>query len=227
MTWAPSAGPPADPDGRTLLDAFEGQFASAAGAKGYVLESDLYGGNVVQLQLLRILFDPADRDGDGKLTRAEFDAYFGTLQRVADFGLVVVPAVRTPTLFALLDADRDGRLSRRELRTAWDRLRPLEPLPGVGVTRAAIRPNVTLRLARRFDQPAVVVPPAAVPSAVPVVPTSGPLWFRKLDRNGDGDVSWAEFVGPRAVFDRLDADGDGLISRQEAEAFDRRGAGKK
>jgi Ca2+-binding EF-hand superfamily protein len=50
---------------------------------------------------------------------------------------------------------------------------------------------------------------------------AGPLWFRKMDRNGDGDVSRAEFLGTRAEFDALDADHDGLISRAEAEAFDR------
>ena len=45
----------------------------------------------------------------------------------------------------------------------------------------------------------------------------GPLWFRKMDRNGDGDVSRREFLGSKADFKKLDLDGDGLISREEAE----------
>src|SRR5262249_62218353 len=31
-------------------------------------------------------------------------------------------------------------------------------------------------------------------------PTRGPLWFRKMDRNGDGDVSEREFLGTPEEF---------------------------
>ena len=44
----------------------------------------------------------------------------------------------------------------------------------------------------------------------------GPVWFQKMDRNHDGDVSRREFLGPRDVFDRLDRDTDGLIDADEA-----------
>jgi hypothetical protein len=45
----------------------------------------------------------------------------------------------------------------------------------------------------------------------------GPAWFRAMDRNGDGFVSPAEFLGPQELFRRLDRNGDGLISPEEAE----------
>ena len=45
---------------------------------------------------------------------------------------------------------------------------------------------------------------------------AGPNWFRKMDRNRDGDISRREFLGPRADFERLDRDHDGLIDAQEA-----------
>ncbi len=38
-----------------------------------------------------------------------------------------------------------------------------------------------------------------------------------MDRNRDGDLSPREFIGPRAMFRRLDADGDGLIDASEAK----------
>src|SRR5262249_60952119 len=44
----------------------------------------------------------------------------------------------------------------------------------------------------------------------------GPTWFRKMDRNRDGDVSRREFLGTDEEFRRLDTDGDGLISLEEA-----------
>lgn len=42
--------------------------------------------------------------------------------------------------------------------------------------------------------------------------------FRAMGRNGDGDVSAAEFLGPAAEFRRADADGDGdgLLRADEA-----------
>jgi Ca2+-binding EF-hand superfamily protein len=54
------------------------------------------------------------------------------------------------------------------------------------------------------------------------VPQKGPMWFRKMDRNGDGDVSRSEFIGTREAFDRIDTDHDGLISLEEAEAYDKK-----
>ena len=50
-----------------------------------------------------------------------------------------------------------------------------------------------------------------------VAATKGPLWFRKMDRNGDGDVSSREFLGTPADFRRIDTNGDGLIDAEEAE----------
>jgi hypothetical protein len=57
-------------------------------------------------------------------------------------------------------------------------------------------------------------------NAPAVRPARGPLWFRKMDRNGDGDVSPREFLGSRDDFRRIDTDGDGLISAEEAERYD-------
>src|SRR5262249_28497923 len=52
---------------------------------------------------------------------------------------------------------------------------------------------------------------------------TGPDWFRRMDRNRDGDVSRREFLGPREQFDRIDRDRDGLIDPDEAAAVGRGG----
>jgi hypothetical protein len=43
-----------------------------------------------------------------------------------------------------------------------------------------------------------------------------------MDRNGDGDVSRREFLGTDEQFREIDTDGDGLISVEEAEAYDKK-----
>jgi Ca2+-binding EF-hand superfamily protein len=205
-----------------LRQQYAGVFAAAAGTKGYVLEKDLGGQNAVNFQAIRIMFDQADRNGDGKLTKEEFDAYIDLQQQLADLALSVTPSIQTPTLFQLLDENGDGRLSRRELRTAWGRLLALEPAGATEVTRAIIQPTMAVRLTRTMERGAAFRPDQVTGPPNPPVPTKGPLWFRKMDRNGDGDVSRAEFLGTREEFDAIDTDHDDLISLAEAEAYDKK-----
>jgi Ca2+-binding EF-hand superfamily protein len=216
---------PAFQNGRAyqLKQTYQFLYTQLAGAKGYVEDADFKGNNAVQYQQVRVLLEPADFNGDGKLSKDEFDKYFDLQQPFVDMSVAVVPAVQTPTLFQLLDENKDGRLGVRELRTAWTRLRSLEP-PGSEevVTRAAILPAVSLRLSRNLDR-GFVNQQVNFPNQNPVpVSAKGPVWFRKMDRNGDGDVSRIEFLGTKAEFDAIDADKDNLVSVEEAEAWDKR-----
>lgn len=209
--------------GYQLKQTYQYLFTQLAGTKGYVSDKDFTGNNAVQYQQVRVLLEPADFDSDGKLTKEEFDKYFDLQQPFVDMSVGLMPAVQTPTLFQLLDENKDSRLGVRELRTAWTRLRSLEPSGGEDVvTRAAILPAVSLRLSRTLDRGYInqqVYYPN--PNMQPVASPKGPQWFRKMDRNGDGDISRVEFLGTRAEFDAMDADKDGLISLEEAEAFEK------
>ena len=107
-------------------------------------------------------------------------------------------------LLAELDRDGDGMISRIEIPRVFSGDVP----HGAGGGAAAIR-----QLPDR---------PHSWRSHPNREGPRGPEWFRKMDRNGDGDVSRREFLGTDAQFREIDTDGDGLISVEEAEAFDKK-----
>ena len=192
-------------------------FSFPDNGKGYITDKDVVG---PQFQAIRVLFDMMDRDADGKVTRAEFDAFF-TLQRgFTSLPLTLMHSAQTPSLFQLLDANGDGRLSVREVRNAWKRLIAFEPDGKDYVTRAALMPQGAIRFGRTaqvygVNPLAAYAQPAIRPS------TRGPTWFRKFDRNGDGEVSRKGVSGAKEQFDRIDANHDDYISLEEAEVFDK------
>ena len=216
--------------GRQLLDLYAGATpsyvqnrladeinATYPADKTVVTENDIGG---QPFQFLRIVFDAADFNGDGKLTRAEYAKYMQLQQSTIDLATIAGYATRTPSLFHLMDENGDGKLSVRELRTAWDRLIVLEPGSGTEVTHDAIQPSASIRFGRASSSIhadyASSMNNVAAPRKV-----AGPLWMQMMDRNGDGDISRLEFLGTRAEFDRIDTDKDGIVSTAEAEAYDK------
>ncbi len=165
-------------------------------------------------------FTAMDIDGDGKVFKGELTSFMTRQNAAAAARLYLVVKDKGQNLFDVMEIDTDGLLSPRELRSARNVL-DIHDENGDGVLGGDEVPQqLMLELVRGVDErvgPETFVHYTTLASQSRS-PSSGPLWFRKMDRNNDGDLSPAEFIGPRAKFDRLDADGDGLVDRDEAEA---------
>jgi Ca2+-binding EF-hand superfamily protein len=192
-----------------------------AEGRGYVELSDLKKSKSARSNpQLQTLFMAADRDGDGKLTEAEVEAWFDLMSKATGSYVSLAVTENGRGLFDILDANRDGSLGLRELRTAWERLRPYDRNGDGFISRDEIPRQFQLTLG--LGQATAFLRTAAAPGmGQPTAVTArGPVWFRKMDRNGDGDVSLREFLGTREEFDKIDTDHDGLISVEEAERYD-------
>jgi Ca2+-binding EF-hand superfamily protein len=180
----------------------------------------------------RNLFKYVDRNGTGKVSEKDLNAYLDhlqELQRHAAAGCVTLDVTdQSRGLFDLLDSNRDGKLSVREMRQAPKLLARLDTEGKGFITRDDVPRSYRIELrrgpasqgaidgaAKFFDRY------AATSSQAEAEHTGrGPLWFRKMDRNRDGDVSRKEFLFGEELFRKIDTDGDGLISPEEAERYD-------
>jgi Ca2+-binding EF-hand superfamily protein len=193
-----------------------------------------------QSPVFRNLFKLMDRDGDGKLFEKEMLAYLDQMQDLQTRAMTCCASLTVADqgrgLFDLLDTNHDGRLSVREMRQAVKLVEQLDRDGDGQISRNEIPRNYQLTVGQgpnNFGQVGgrfVNVRTFGGPGELTPAPTAGPLWFRKMDRNRDGDVSRREFLGTDEEFDRIDTDHDGLISLEEAQRYDalmRKQKGKK
>jgi Ca2+-binding EF-hand superfamily protein len=185
-------------------------------SNGYLDSKEIYRPPFKYVSWMRL----ADCDGDGKVTAKEFEGFANLQAEIR--GQVTFLRIESlgRSLYRLLDQDNDARLGARELNQAWLRLAAWDRGRGM-IERGWLPQHFRLTLGY-----GTVVPerrdlfPYTTRLRPPRV-EKGPLWFRKMDRNGDGDVSRKEWLGSAEQFRKIDSDGDGLISLEEAERADR------
>ena len=193
------------------------QFDKLAGKDGVLGEKQIYQPPFTFVALLRL----ADRNGDNRLSHKELADYFDVQEKFLFRTSYLTVVDRGASLFELLDADHDGRLSPRELRTAWKRLSVWDRGNTGRIARQQVPRQFQIVLSYGQSRAALPIFQPGFADLPLIRDTSrGPLWFRKMDRNGDGDVSRNEFLGTIEQFRRIDADGDGLIDVSEAERAD-------
>lgn len=182
----------------------------------YFTEKDIAGPNY---QPLRVLFDTIDQNADGRVSRDEFGQFQQLQNSFMSLPLALVHRAQTPSMFQLMDENRDFRLSQREVRKGWDKLRALETTDPNLVTRNVLKPDGAIRLGRAIDLLALQSTQEYPLQTTPRREVVFPAWFQKLDKNGDGELSPREFPGTTNEFRDWDRNGDGGITPDEVEAL--------
>lgn len=159
---------------------------------------------------LRSAFSVADANGDGNLERAELElciaGYIAATANSTASRLTVMFVPERRGLSPLIDANRDGRLSLREIQRLPEQMELL------------VDGQQTIGLNELPSVAAVVFCRGIAPEAADaaLLANAGPDWFVRADRNADGDLDGSEFMGPPEVFVTLDTNNDGWIELDEA-----------
>ncbi|MCI0459344.1 MAG: EF-hand domain-containing protein [Gemmataceae bacterium] len=178
----------------------------------------------------RGLFKMIDRDGDGKIYEKEVGAWLDTVEDLQTRATVACASLSFADggqgLFELFDTDRDTQLSLREIKRLPLIVDELDRNKDGQLSPDEIPHSYLFKMEQGSGgggaNPFIFLEAFGMQSG-PRPPTGrGPVWFQRMDRNRDGDVSRGEFLGSESVFRQIDSDGDGLISAEEATRFEQR-----
>lgn len=161
-----------------------------------------------------------DENEDGKVYVEEIAASYARQFAPQASQVMANVASQGNSLFQTLDQSGDGRLGLREMRVAADRILALDKDEDQQLSPREIPAtfSVTFGLGNAGFQYRVVNVGGMPGAGQPTPKGSGPEWFQRMDRNGDGDVTLKEFLGDEAEFKQLDTNADGFIEPNEATA---------
>jgi Ca2+-binding EF-hand superfamily protein len=202
--------------------AFMNQFETADTDNNGYLEMDELTKDQNHQSPLAGLFDLLDRDADGKVYPQELAMFVETQAEAAKSRMVLSTADQGRSIFAILDLNRDRQLGIREIRDTLRRVVSWDRDGNHATTDDEIPHNFQLTIGRAGldgigSNPRVNATAGLMGAGAEADDNPGPPWFRRMDRNRDGDISRREFLGPRSQFDRMDRDHDDLISSDEAD----------
>ena len=124
-------------------------------------------------------------------------------------------------LLPKLDPNDDGRLTIRELRTIPATLVTFDKNHDGVLTPEETQSPIRVCIGMGATVHVELAGIRSQRNKNTSVPSEGPEWFTRMDRNKDRDLTRAEFPGTDEQFSALDADGDQLISVDEATAFEK------
>jgi Ca2+-binding EF-hand superfamily protein len=182
-------------------------------ANGYLTRDEV----ADSIRFQKELFELIDADGDEKLFADEMKDYIRARSDPAATSCRMIVYDTGYGFFMSIDGNADGRVSVREMRHAAESLAHLERDGKPGVMQKEPVRHFHIEFVRGSFQlfGASEQLTAQTPAFQTRRPT-GPIWFQRMDKNNDGDLTWNEFFGPREVFHSLDGDHDNLLDPQEA-----------
>mmetsp|Transcript_11553 Transcript_11553/g.16710 ORF Transcript_11553/g.16710 Transcript_11553/m.16710 type:complete len:422 (-) Transcript_11553:42-1307(-) len=214
-------------------------FAALDDNRDGVITKEEFGAEWHQVSLS--VFDTEDIDGDGVISWDEFKGPKGNSLEEA---LLAEKEYPTPpegatNLFAALDTDMDGRISRKEFDVEWHQ----HPNSDIFETedgdndgflswaefngpKGTVDPKETLQknlfLILDTDRDGSISTEEFGLNKLALGDEETEALFKEDDKNGDGLISWQEFSGPKGeappvynVFAVFDVDGDGFVTHEE------------
>ncbi len=145
-----------------------------------------------------------DSDKDGKLQANEFRDVVALMRNGApaaganNLGMFAVDPMGR---FKALDKNGDGKVSRDEFTGRPAMFERVDANKDGFLEAAEVK---------------ALVASASKPPSPAAVPSQPGARIMAMDKNGDGKVSRAEYTGAAALFDRLDANGDSFLDKEEA-----------
>ena len=155
-----------------------------------------------------------DANGDGKVTFDEFTAYYlrngyGPVRLGGQPGLTNQATMLTDLLFAILDTNKDGKLSRAELEAAPRVLRKFDQDDDELITAAELQNSGLSTVAAPQGVPVQVIDPRTG------VPMGAPAPFVLVEREEPGQRLLNRIKAAKEVLARYDRNKDGKLTMDE------------